>query len=230
MTKVQMIKVKICGIRSYENALMVAQAGADLLGLNFYPESPRFIDVAAAAELVKRLRARLGGECPVIVGVFVNESAARVREIVAAARLDCAQLSGDESPETLRELRDIAFKGIRPKTAQDALLDAHRYVNVETADERLPSLLLDAFNAKLYGGTGETAALDVALALRAAAPRLMLAGGLNPGNVAARARAVRPWGLDVASGVESGQPGHKDEDKVRAFIMQARSTQARQAN
>ncbi len=216
-----MAKIKVCGLRSYQNALMVASAGADLIGLNFYPESPRFIETDAAVDLVKRLRARLGADCPLLVGVFVNESAESVRELAAAVDLDCAQLSGDESPETLKDLRDIAFKGIRPKTADAALEDAERYGNATAADERMPSLLLDAFNPKLYGGTGETAAVDVALALREAAPRLMLAGGLNPQNVAARLRAIRPWGIDVASGVEAGIPGHKDEDKLRAFITQA---------
>lgn len=217
-----MTKVKVCGVRSYENALMVAEAGADLIGLNFYPASPRFIDAESAEDLVRRLRARLGGHCPVLVGVFVNESAGRVRELVASVGLDCAQLSGDESPETLEKLRGIAFKGIRPKTAEDALVEAGRYLHAIPADGRGPSLLLDAFNPSLYGGTGETAALDVALALRDAAPRLMLAGGLNPENVAARLRAIRPWGLDVASGVEAGIPGIKDPDKVRAFIAEAR--------
>ena len=220
-----MAKVKVCGIRSYKNALMVAEAGADLIGLNFYPESPRFIDAEAASDLVKRLRARLGDQCPVLVGVFVNEPADRVRETVASVDLDYAQLSGDERPETLEELGGIAFKGIRPKTAEDALADADRYVNAMAADGQTPSLLLDAFNPSLYGGTGETAAVDVALALRNAAPRLMLAGGLNPQNVAERVRMIRPWAVDVASGVEAGIPGVKDEDKVRAFITQVRNAE-----
>ena len=220
-----MTKVKICGVLSYENALMVAEYGADLIGLNFYPESPRFIEAEAAGDLVKRLRARLGDHCPVLVGVFVNEPADRVREAVLWANLDYAQLSGDESPETLQELSGIAFKGIRPKTAADALAEADRYVNAIAADERSPSLLLDAFNPSLYGGTGETAAPDVALALRDVAPRLMLAGGLNPENVAARLRAIRPWGVDVASGVETGIPGLKDPDKVRAFITEVRTAE-----
>lgn len=223
-----MAKVKICGLRDYQNALMVAEAGADLIGLNFFPPSPRFIEPAAAADLVKRLRARLGAACPTLVGVFVNESAGRMRELLDYADLDCAQLSGDESPETLAALPGLAFKSIRPQTAADAHGAVKRFAQVTTKtataalDERLPTLLLDAFHAKLYGGTGETAAIDVALAARKATPRLLLAGGLNPDNVAARARAIRPWGLDVASGVEAGLPGHKDEDKVRNFIWQAK--------
>lgn len=218
-----MTKVKICGVRSFENALMVAESGADLIGLNFYPASPRFIEWQAADDLVGRLRARLGKRCPVIVGVFVNEPAGQVRAAVAALGLDSAQLSGDECPQTLRELSGIAFKGIRPKTAEDALADAGRYVNAITAEAWMPSLLLDAFNPSLYGGTGETTAIDVALAARNVAPRLLLAGGLSPENVAERVRAIRPWGVDVASGVEAGVPGVKDEDKVRAFITEVRT-------
>ncbi|MCY4019765.1 MAG: phosphoribosylanthranilate isomerase [Chloroflexi bacterium] len=217
-----MTRVKVCGVRSFDNALMVAEAGADLIGLNLYPESPRFIDADTAGDLARRLRARLGDHCPVLVGVFVNESADRVRELVASVGLDFAQLSGDESPETLTELGGIAFKGIRPKSAEAAHKDADSYLSAIAADARMPSLLLDAFNPELYGGTGETAALDVALALRDVAPRLMLAGGLNPENVGARLRAIRPWGVDVASGVEAGTPGFKDEEKVRAFITEVR--------
>lgn len=219
-----MTKVKICGLRSYNNALMVAECGADLIGLNLYPDSPRFIDAETAGDLAIRLRARLGDHCPVLVGVFVNESADRVRKLVASVGLDCAQLSGDECPETLKELGGIAFKGIRPKTAEEAHSDANSYVSAMRADARTPSLLLDAFNPELYGGTGETAALDVALALRDAVPRLLLAGGLNPENVAERVRVIRPWGVDVASGVEAGTPGFKDEDKVRAFITEVRKS------
>lgn len=218
-----MAKVKICGLRDYQNALMVAEAGADLIGLNFFPPSPRFIEAEAAADLVKRLRARLGAACPTLVGVFVNESAGRMRELLDYADLDCAQLSGDESPETLAALPGLAFKSIRPRTAAAAHGAVKRFAEITALDESLPTLLLDAFHAKLYGGTGETAAINVALAARKATPRLLLAGGLNPDNVAARAQAIRPWGLDVASGVEDGVPGHKDEDKVRAFIQQAKS-------
>ena len=220
-----MTKIKICGVRTFENALMVADAGADLIGLNFYPESPRFIDAASAGDLVERLRARLGDHCPVLVGVFVNESADRVRQIVASFGLDCAQLSGDESPETLEALSGIAFKGIRPKTPEDALGEADRFLNAISTKGRMPSLLLDAFNPRLYGGTGETTDVDVALAVRDATPRLMLAGGLNPENVATRLRAIRPWGVDVASGVEDRIPGLKDEKMVRVFIRQVRKAE-----
>ena len=221
-----MTKVKICGIRSFENALMVAEAGADLLGLNFYPKSPRYIECDAARDLVARLRSQLGEYCPLLVGVFVNASPAEIRRIVDTVGLDVAQLSGDESESTLDELHGIAFKAIRPKDACMAMADATRYSNSSFVDDAAPSLLLDAFNPKLYGGTGETTSVGVALAVKAQAPRLMLAGGLNPTNVAQRVRAIRPWGVDVASGVEDGTPGLKDEGKVREFIAAARSASA----
>jgi len=216
-------KIKICGLRTPENALMVARAGADFIGLNFYPESPRYVEPALAAEIVACLREGLGASCPKLVGIFVNASAAEVRAIVERVGLDFAQLSGDEPPETVEALPGIAFKSIRPHDVKAALAAAKRLAPAFPNSSDAPSILLDAFNPKLYGGTGETASLDIAAALKASVPRLMLAGGLNPDNVAERARAVKPWGLDVASGVEAGMPGIKDERAVRAFISAARA-------
>ncbi len=220
-----MTKIKICGVCSAENALLAARAGADLIGLNFYRGSPRYIAPSAAAEIARALRAELGAACPMLVGVFVNASAAQVRAIVSEVGLDFAQLSGDEPLATAAALPGIAFKSIRPRAEADALAAAAHFAPTYPLDEKAPSLLVDAFNPKLYGGTGETASLSVALALKAAVPRLMLAGGLKPGNVGARVQAVRPWGVDVASGVEAGQPGYKDESKLRAFIQAVRAAE-----
>jgi len=218
-----MTKVKICGLSSAENALMVARAGADLIGLNFYPKSPRYVQPEAANEIVRRLRDELGESCPTLVGVFVNASADEVRGIVERVGLDFAQLSGDEPDETLRALRDIAFKAIRPAD-EDAARSALDGVDSPfLKHDAAPAILLDAFNPALYGGTGETASESIALAVKAAAPRLMLAGGLNPENVADRVRLIKPWGVDVASGVEAGTPGIKDEEIVRAFIKAVRA-------
>lgn len=218
-----MTKVKICGIRSVENALMVAHAGADLLGLNFYPGTPRYVTPAVAREIARRLREALGESGPTLVGVFVNASADEVREIVEIVGLDFAQLSGDEPAETVYALRDIAFKAIRPadETAALAALEGLRSAFPQSEDA--PSILLDAYSREFYGGTGETASEGVAWSVKAAAPRLMLAGGLNPQNVADRVRRIRPWGVDVASGVEAGTPGIKDAGKVSAFIEAARA-------
>ncbi|MCY3976611.1 MAG: phosphoribosylanthranilate isomerase, partial [Chloroflexi bacterium] len=116
-----MTKIKICGIRSSENALMAARAGADLIGLNFFPKSPRYVEPGSARDIAKDLRAELGDACPALVGVFVNASADEVRAIVGEVGLDYAQLSGDEPPETLQQLSGIAFKAIRPADEAAAL-------------------------------------------------------------------------------------------------------------
>ena len=218
-----MTKVKICGVRTPENALMVARAGADLIGLNFYPKSPRYIERGPAREIARALRDEFGEACPKLVGVFVNAAAEEVSAIVGNVGLDFAQLSGDESAETLLALQGIGFKAIRPIDEAGALAAAKRLSDSFPEDDGAPSLLLDAFNAKLYGGTGETASVSVALAVKAIVPRLMLAGGLNPQNVAERVRHINPWGVDVASGVEAGMPGIKDEGRVRDFISAVRS-------
>ena len=218
-----MTKVKICGIRSPENALMVARAGADLIGLNFYRESPRYVELAQAGAIAEELREAMGKSRPLLVGVFVNATVDDVRETAMQVGLDYAQLSGDEGVSAVRALRGIAFKAIRPADETEALASVELFANFAPASASAPSLLLDAFNPKLYGGTGETASETVALMVREAVPRLMLAGGLTPENVAERARAIKPWAVDVASGVEDGTPGIKDEAKVRRFVAAARS-------
>lgn len=221
-----MTKVKICGVRSVENALAVADAGADMIGLNFYRKSPRCLTTAQASEIARKLRAAFGDARPTLVGVFVNASAEEIREIVERVGLDFAQLSGDESLNTLSELDGIAFKAIRPADVAAARADVERLAAAFPQGSAAPSILLDAYNPKLYGGTGETASESIARVVKAAAPRLMLAGGLNPNNVAGRVRRIRPWGVDVASGVESETPGIKNVGLARAFIQAVRTAQA----
>ena len=213
-----MTKIKICGLRSADDALMAARAGADMLGLNFYRGTPRSIDLKTAVGIARELRQTLAEPCPILIGVFVNADVSDVRQMIVEVGLDFAQLHGGESAQMTASLQGLAFKAIRPASKADALADLETFAPTFPADERAPSLLVDAFNPALYGGTGETASLDVALTLNQAVPRLMLAGGLRPGNVAGRISAVRPWGVDVASGVEKDAPGRKDEAKVRAFI------------
>ncbi len=218
------MKVKICGVTTYPDAVMVTEAGADLIGLNFYQPSPRYITPHAAGLLTDQLRTTFADACPVIVGVFVNASVSDMSNVMSVAGLDAAQLSGDESDSVLHELRGTAYKAIRPPNKALALDDASYYGGVFPSDDRLPSLLLDAYHPKLYGGTGEQASIDVALAVQQQAPRLMLAGGLHPANIVQRVQAIRPWGVDVASGVEpDNQPGVKDPAKVQTFIHAAKS-------
>ena len=219
-----MVKVKICGITTLDDALVAARAGADLLGLNFFAKSPRYIQPDAARDLCNRLRAELGAGCPLLVGLFVNEVVGNISITMEKVGLNFAQLSGDESVEMLRELRGIAFKSIRPRSAKEALDDTSYFAQFALTDERIPSLLVDAYHPQLYGGTGEQASAEVALAVAEKTPRLMLAGGLTPENVAARVAAIKPWAVDVASGVEGGTPGRKDAIKVQAFIAAVHST------
>jgi phosphoribosylanthranilate isomerase len=216
-----MTKVKICGITTLEDALMAAEAGADMLGLNFYKQSPRYLTPQAALAVCDALRAEWGSDCPVLVGVFVNELVSTVSAITAQVGLAFAQLSGDESDAMLAELHGIGFKAIRPLNLAQALDDVQYFGQTMPQSDRAPSLLLDAYHPSLYGGTGEAASVEVALAVKEQVPRLMLAGGLNPENVAERVAAIAPWGVDVASGVES-EPGVKDPAMVRAFIEAAK--------
>ncbi len=213
-------RIKICGVKSLENALMCAAAGADLLGLNFYPPSPRYITPEAARAITDGLRAALGDRCPVIVGVFVNVPAHELQDVIARAGLDAVQLSGDEPLDVVQALNGRAIKALRPRDVDHAAALAAQFAPHGAVNERLPALLVDAYHKQLYGGTGEQANIDVALAVRERTSRLMLAGGLTPDNVAGRVRAIRPWGVDVASGVEAGTPGVKDAARVRAFIEQ----------
>jgi len=209
--------VKICGITTLEDALSAADVGAGMIGLNFYKKSPRYLAPDDAKTLAASLRAKLGAATPLLVGVFVNEIVGRISITMEQVGLNFAQLSGDESVEMLRELRGIGFKALRPRSLQEALEDTV-YYGEAMCDARIPSLLLDAHNPTLYGGTGERASTDIALAVKAKTARLMLAGGLNPENVGDAVKSIRPWSVDVASGVEGDTPGRKDGDKMRAFV------------
>lgn len=217
------VKVKICGILTLEDALLAAEAGADMLGFNFYKKSPRYVTPEVARTICNGLRAQLGQRCPLLVGLFVNEVVGTISAVTRQVGLNCAQLSGDESDSMLKELRGIGFKAIRPMNVAQAMDDVNYFRPHFPTDERLPSLLLDAYRPDLYGGTGELASDEIALAVKAEIPRLMLAGGLTPENVAARIQTVQPWGVDVASGVEQeGKPGVKAPERVRAFIEAAK--------
>ncbi len=209
------MKIKICGITNIDDALAAVEAGADLLGFNFYPSSPRHIFPQECARLVAGLisyRPQI-----TLVGVFVDSPADQILRILNDCGLDLAQLSGDEPPETLRRLGGRAFKALRPQNQEDmvALIDQY------PARSKPPSYLIDAYRPGQYGGTGELAKWSLAASLSLHAP-ILLAGGLTPENVALAIRQVRPWGVDVASGVESA-PGRKDVKKMKDFIQAARS-------
>jgi len=162
------------------------------------------------------------------VGVFVNESSAAVAQILDFCGLDLAQLHGDEPPEMVAgDLHGRSFKALRPRSLDEALDLASRYAPASSlrssmgGEGRRPALLVDAYHPHLRGGAGETGDWSLAAALAGRYP-LLLAGGLCPANVAGAVRAVRPWGVDVSSGVESA-PGQKDHAALQAFVARAKA-------
>lgn len=218
-----MTHIKICGVTRLEDAHLCAELGINLIGFNFYKKSPRYLSPEDAATICDDLWRSYGTECPVLVGVFVNELVSNITAVMDKVGLDFAQLSGDESDSTLKELYPKAYKAIQLMNAQQAKEDCAYFAPFFPLDERAPQVLLDAYHPTLRGGTGAQASLEVAQATLATAQRVMLAGGLTPENVGERVRTLRPWGVDVASGVESGQAGIKDHEKLRAFVQAVRS-------
>ena len=217
-----MTRVKICGVTRLEDALVAAEAGADMIGLNFYRRSPRSLTLEAASALTSALRKRMGAQCPLLIGVFVNESTYEINRVASALALDAVQLSGDESLEVMRALTVASYKAIQPPTAAIAAEDVSYFLQHPVADERLPQILLDAYHPTLRGGTGESVRDEVVALVRGRVSRWMLAGGLTPNNVADRVAQLQPWGVDVASGVEDGVPGVKDHAKMQSFIVRAK--------
>ena len=205
--------IKICGIKTLPDALAAIDAGADYLGFNFYSESVRFIEKETCTEITSVLKK----EHPNIklVGVFVNSSVDEVKNILETCSLDLAQLHGDETPEMFARLAPRVFKAIRLST--DFETDKRTVTDfVELRQGQVPALLVDAAVKGVYGGSGVTADWSAAAELAKRYP-LLLAGGLTLENVADAVRQVKPWGVDVASGVESS-PGEKDAAKLSAFV------------
>jgi phosphoribosylanthranilate isomerase len=215
-------KVKICGITRMEDALIAADAGADMLGLNFYAKSMRYLPPDNAQVIGGELRQLLKENRPLLIGVFVNATLEEIQSIVELVGLDGVQLSGDETPELLHALDRLAFKALRPSDADQAALQVQQFIAQRTADH-LPSLLLDAYHPGTYGGTGLQVDVELAHNFKSQTDRLMLAGGLTPEKVAEIVRQVVPWGVDVASGVEDDMPGIKSERKMRDFIRDAKA-------
>ncbi|MDC0710098.1 phosphoribosylanthranilate isomerase [Stigmatella sp. ncwal1] len=205
------VRVKICGITRPEDARAAWAAGADALGLNFYPRSPRYVEPGPAAALA-RTRPALGS----VVGVFVNESPVTILARVRECGLTAVQLHGDEPPEACTGYGVPIIKALRVRGEED-VERARTYVGVGD----VAALLLDGA-APGYGGGGVTFDWSLVARLTDAGVPVLVAGGLTPGNVAEAVRATRPYGVDVASGVESS-PGIKDVDAVRTFIRAAKA-------
>ncbi|HEU5100078.1 MAG TPA: phosphoribosylanthranilate isomerase [Roseiflexaceae bacterium] len=209
-----MTLVKICGLRTIEHALAATDAGADMLGLVFAP-SRRQISPEQATSITAALHAAPSDHRPILVGLFVNEAPERMLAIARQCRLDAIQLSGDEASDVAAELTGYRLlKAIR--------LDGRPGEQSWLAEAQAPAalLLIDAHIPGSYGGTGVLADWERAAELARLRP-IVLAGGLTPENVGAAIRQVRPWGVDVSSGVETD--GVKDGAKIRAFVAAARA-------
>lgn len=220
-----MTVVKICGLTNLSDARAAAEAGADLLGFIFYPPSPRYVRPEAVREIVAFVKESgkdnpppATRHSPLFIGVFVNEALARVRQILDYCGLDAAQLHGDEPPEFVAALAGRAYKALRPKSKNESESVVKKYSQplIPNSQPLIPDFLLDAYHPTLYGGTGRVTDWSLAAAV-AAQHNILLAGSLTPDNVAEAVRTVRPWGVDVSSGVEA-EPGCKDWTKVREFI------------
>jgi phosphoribosylanthranilate isomerase len=196
------VKVKICGLTNYQDAAAAVDMSADLLGFNFYPESPRFVALEQAAQIINKLPAFIH-----VAGVFVNASLDQIKEVISECNLDWVQLHGDESPEFCESLRSInvrTMKAIRVKTQED----------IERAESFFTdAVLLDAFDPEKYGGTGLTFDWNI---IGHISKRIFLAGGINPDNVAA-AVELGVYGIDVCSGIEA-RPGKKDHKKMKKLF------------
>ncbi|MBL8050281.1 MAG: phosphoribosylanthranilate isomerase [Anaerolineales bacterium] len=206
-----MTKIKICGIKTIHDALAAMNAGADYLGFNFYPKSPRYIEKDACVEITSVLKK----DYPQIklVGVFVNLSVDEIKDILQTCSLDLAQLHGDESVEMLNELNGKAFKAFRGGVDEKLIV------------KNEPAFLIDAQVKDVYGGSGVKADWNMASEL-AKKYSFLLAGGLTPENVSDAVSRVKPWGVDVASGVESS-PGVKDEAKMIQFVKSVRLAESK---
>jgi phosphoribosylanthranilate isomerase len=209
--KSERTRVKICGLREPAHARVAAEAGADAIGLVFYSPSPRFLTPERAAEITASLPPFVS-----TVALFVNEEAAVIERIVATARIDLLQFHGDETPEFCARFGRPFLRAVRMEKGVDLIEYARRFSAAR-------ALLLDAHVPGQPGGTGNTfdwAAIPVSVPIP-----LILSGGLDAKNVGAAMRAVRPWAVDVSSGVESGR-GVKDPAKIVEFIRKVRHEDA----
>jgi len=200
-----MVRVKICGITNPQDALLACELGAHAIGLNFYPQSSRCISPADAAKIIQTLPPFVAA-----VGIFVNWTPEAVIALSQALHLSAAQLHGDESPAAVAAVakKIQVIKAIRAGQGSK-LSELDRYKSAS-------ALLLDSAHKNQFGGTGAVADWNFAQSA-AKSHRILLAGGLTPENVAEAIRTVRPYGVDVTTGVESS-PGKKDPAKLRAFF------------
>ena len=220
LTGADRILLKVCGVTVPGQGHEIRAIGADLLGLNFHPPSPRCVSIETAREIV-----RAWGDPASTVGVFVDRKAEEVLSLCRAAGVGFAQLHGDESAETVavvaRELPVIRAFRIKDEAAFEAA--RHHLEEVRERGGSIIAALIDGYSAAAHGGTGVTLSESLVKAADSLYPRLVLAGGLNPANLAERLAWIRPWAVDVASGVEVS-PGLKDTNAVAAMLRTLSAT------
>jgi phosphoribosylanthranilate isomerase len=196
------VKVKICGLTNYKDAAAAMDMGADILGFNFYPESPRFVTPEKAAKIINKLPAFVD-----IAGVFVNAPFDKIQETIEQCQLDWIQLHGDESPQFCQSFVSVSVKTMKALRVKDQ-------TDIERANSFFTdAILLDAFHPEKYGGTGLTFDWNI---IGHIGKRVFLAGGINPDNAAA-AIELGVYGIDVCSGVES-KPGKKNHKKMKKLF------------
>ncbi len=218
-----LFQVKICGITTTADASVIGRSGADAIGLNFYPRSPRFVKLQQAGEIVAALPAQISR-----VGVFVNEKPSKIMQIARVLNLDYVQLHGSESLDAIQALEGRpyirAFRfAIDGAKKHDGVEQIAKFISDCLRLDRLPAaVLVDAHVAGQYGGTGKTVDWQLLSRQRAelGGVPLILAGGLTPANVAESIRIVRPDAVDTASGVES-EPGIKSERLIEEFVTRS---------
>lgn len=203
-----MIRIKICGITSLEDASLAIEAGANALGFIFYEKSPRFITVQKAANICAALPPFVSR-----VGVFVNEIEYPIEKALNDCGLDTLQFHGDEPPGFCQKFPAKSIKAFRLKDAESLK---------QITDYDVDAWLLDSYSEKMQGGTGKTFNWDYAIAAKKHGRPIILSGGLNTENVVQAIQKVQPYAVDVSSGVELS-PGKKDSQKLFAFMRAARS-------
>jgi len=201
------VKVKVCGMTSLKDALNAVEGGADAVGFIFYKKSLRSVTMKTVREIVLELPPFVD-----TVGVFVDETAEQINKIADYCNLDIIQLHGNESPTFCKKIRRKVIKAFRIKDMQSVK---------KISNFQVSGFLLDTFSENLHGGTGKVFDWNLALPAKKFGPVIM-AGGLTPNNVQQAVRQIRPYGVDVCSGVES-EPGIKDHKKVRAFLNNAKA-------
>ncbi len=212
-----MTRVKICGITEVAHARAAVEAGADLIGVVF-ASSPRQVSYDKAREIAAAVKKHVP-----VVGVFVNMPAATINSVASSCQLDWVQLSGDETWEHCQQIEKPVIKAIHisPEWDEEKLL-SHLESGQRELGSRSPIYLLDTWLEQKYGGTGQVFAWEIAKRAAAEYP-VIIAGGLQPENVGQVVSSLRPWGVDVSSGVES--QGIKDVEKIKAFVNTVRSAQ-----